>query len=142
MFNLLEVFVTKINYNILRENVLNSKNMKIESKIDLKSKYNKKIKLLEVIIVMNIKGFEESNTLIDLFIELTGIFAKNDNFEEISDNALEIFSKVKAPAILFPFLLENIHSLTFRSKIKPLIVPLIDFEKLYFENKKFNNIIH
>ncbi len=142
MFNLLEVFVTKLNYHILRENILKTENMKIESKIDLKSQYNRKIKLLEVVISMDIKGFEEELTLLELSIELSGVFAKNDSYEEPSENALEIFSKVKAPAILFPFIVENIHNLTLKSKIKPLIIPYIDFEKLYFENKKFDKIIH
>ncbi len=141
MFNLLEVFVTKLNYEILRENILKSDNMKIESKIDLKSQYNRKIKLLEVVVKMNIKGFEEELTLINLSIELNGIFANNSD-EEPSENALEIFSKVKAPALLYPFLLENIHTITLKSKIKPLIVPFIDFEKLYYENKNFDHIIH
>jgi len=97
---------------------------------------------LEVIVNMDIKGFEDELTLLSLSIGLTGIFAKNGTQEEVPDNALEIFSKVKAPAILFPFLLENIHTISLKSKIKPLIIPFIDFEKLYFENKKFDQIIH
>ncbi len=52
---------------------------------------------------------------------------------------MEILSRVKAPQVLFPFVMETIYSLSSKSGIKPISLPYIDFEKLYFENKKFSD---
>ncbi len=142
MFNLLEIFVKKINFNLIREKVLKCEQMKIESKVDVNGKYNRKIKIMEVMLGTTIKGFENDLSILNINLELIGIFGANENNNgDIDDNALELFTKIKAPSIMYPFLLENIYSVTLKAKIKPIIVPYIDFKKLYFDSKNFK-IVH
>ncbi len=142
MFNLLEIFVKKINFNLIREKVLKCEQMKIESKVDVNGKYNRKIKIMEVMLGTTIKGFENDLSILNINLELIGIFGENENNNgDIDDNALELFTKIKAPSIMYPFLLENIYSVTLKAKIKPIIVPYIDFKKLYFDSKNFK-IVH
>ena len=142
MFNLLEIFVKKINFNIIREKVLKCEQMKIESKVDVNGKYNRKIKIMEVMLGSTIKGFENDLNILNIEVELIGVFGENDNSSgDIDDNALELFTKIKAPTIMYPFLLENIYSVTLKAKIKPIMVPYIDFKKIYFDSKNFK-IVH
>ena len=142
MFSLLEIFVKKINFNLIREKVLKCEQMKIESKVDVNGKYNRKIKIMEVMLGTTIKGFENDLSILNINLELIGIFGENENNNgDIDGNALELFTKIKAPSIMYPFLLENIYSVTLKAKIKPIIVPYIDFKKLYFDSKNFK-IVH
>ncbi len=144
MFYIIDVFLTKVDFTLLRENVLKCNHMKINSNFDLKSRYNRKTTILEVVLSTKTSGLEEDFNILNIDVDITGIFKLDEKFSinqgdvNIDDNNLDFFTKVNAPSMLFPFLLENIHSLTQKAKIKPLIIPFIDFNKIYYEQKSFN----
>ena len=143
MFNLAEVYLRKSNFTLVRENLLKAEEIRIESKVNMNSKYIKENNMFSIILNMEIKGFDKEIEVIEVFIEIEGVFIGEAKINISPDNeALEIFSKVKAPQMLFPFISENIHNLTMRAKVKPLIIPYIDFNKLYFEEDKFSNKLH
>jgi preprotein translocase subunit SecB len=143
MFNLAEVYLRKSNFTLVRENLLKAEEIRIESKVNMNSKYIKENNMFSIILNMEIKGFDKEIEVIEVFIEIEGVFIGEAKINISPDNeALEIFSKVKAPQMLFPFISENIHNLTMRAKVKPLIIPYIDFNKLYFEENKFSNKLH
>jgi preprotein translocase subunit SecB len=143
MFNLAEVYLRKSNFTLVRENLLKAEEIRIESKVNMNSKYIKENNMFSIILNMEIKGFDKEIEVIKVFIEIEGVFIGEAKINISPDNeALEIFSKVKAPQMLFPFISENIHNLTMRAKVKPLIIPYIDFNKLYFEEDKFSNKLH
>ncbi len=143
MFNLAEVYLRKSNFTLVRENLLKAEEIRIESKVNMNSKYIKENNMFSIILNMEIKGFDKEVEVIEVFVEIEGVFIGEAKINISPDNeALEIFSKVKAPQMLFPFISENIHNLTMRAKVKPLIIPYIDFNKLYFEENKFSNKLH
>ncbi len=143
MFNLAEVFLKKLDFALLRENLLNASSVKIESNVDIQGKFNKENNVFSVILKTDIKGFEKQIEIINISVVLEGIFVAEGKVENApNDEAIDIFTKVKAPQILFPFVVENIHNLTLRAKVKPLIIPYIDFKKLYYESKEFSGSIH
>ncbi len=144
MFNLAEIYLKKLNFKLLRENLLNAEGIKIESKVDMNGKFIRENNTLATKLDMSIKGFDNSFEIIDIFISIEGLFVAVDENPNLLEEKeiIEIFSKVKAPQIMFPFLVENIHNLTLRAKVKPIIIPYIDFQKLYNENKEFSNSIH
>ncbi len=137
MLNLIEVFLKKVEFNCIREIILANQNLSMQSNININSKFSRKERILSVILEITGKGVNSNNIEpLNFIISVEGIF-KLDIHNSLNDNAMEIISKVKAPQLLFPFVLENIQSLTAKAGIKPVVLPIIDFEKIYYENKKF-----
>ena len=138
MLQLLEVFLRKIEFKCIRDIIIANQNLSMKSDININSKFNRKEKMLSVILEISGSGTTTSNVIpLNFSIEIEGIF-KVSISSDLNDSAMDIISKVKAPQLLFPFIVENIQSLTSKAGIKPLILPYIDFDKIYFENKKFN----
>ena len=137
MLNLIEVFLKKVEFNCIREIILSNQNLSMQSNININSKFSRKERILSVILEITGKGVNSNNIEpLNFIISVEGIF-KLDIHNGLNDNAMEIISKVKAPQLLFPFVLENIQSLTAKAGIKPVVLPILDFEKIYYENKKF-----
>ena len=137
MLNLIEVFLKKVKFNCIREIILANQNLSMQSNININSKYLRKEKILSVILEITGKGITQNNIEpLNFLISVEGMF-KLDTETHLNDRSMEIISKVKAPQLLFPFVLENIQNLTAKAGIKPVVLPIIDFEKIYYENKKF-----
>jgi preprotein translocase subunit SecB len=54
------------------------------------------------------------------------------NFEYAEDSSLSVedFSKINAPAILFPFVREHLASVSMKAGISPILLPPVNFVKL------------
>jgi preprotein translocase subunit SecB len=138
MVQLKEVFLKKIEFNCIREIVLNNHNLSMKTDININSKYNRKEKILSVTLEVSGHGTTENNVIpLEFLVTIEGIFKINLE-NELNNEAMDLISKIKAPQLLFPFVLENIQNLTLRAGIKPLVLPLIDFEKLYSKKNNFN----
>lgn len=57
---------------------------------------------------------------------------EEDNFE----NKLERFSNINAAAIIFPFIRENVATITAKAGMSPIMIPVTNFVELYEEKKK------
>ncbi len=138
MIQLIEVFLKKIEFNCIREIVINNQNLSMKSDININSKYNRKEKILSVILEVSGQGTTENNVIpLNFLVSVEGIFKINLE-NDLNNEAMDLISKIKAPQLLFPFVLENIQSLTSKAGIKPLILPYIDFEKLYSKRNEIN----
>ncbi len=139
MLNLIDIFLKKINYSCIREIILTYQNLEMKSNLNINSRLNKKENILSVLLEVDGRGLTPNNIeAITFSITIEGIFQISEDLKNINDEAMEILSKVKAPQILFPFVIEKIQSLTAQSGIKPVFLPFLDFEKIYFENKQFS----
>ncbi len=135
MLHLIEIFVKKIEFNCIREIIISNQNISMKSDININSKFNRREKILSVILEVTGEGTTSTNiSPLKFLVSYEGIFKINTS-HDLNDEAMEIISKVKAPQIIFPFILETIQNLTTKAGIKPMILPYIDFEKIYFENK-------
>ena len=135
MLHLIEIFVKKIEFNCIREIIISNQNISMKSDININSKFNRKEKILSVILEVTGEGTTSTNiSPLKFLVSYEGIFKINIS-HDLNDEAMKIISKVKAPQIIFPFILETIQNLTTKAGIKPMILPYIDFEKIYFENK-------
>ncbi|MEM9886248.1 MAG: protein-export chaperone SecB [Bacteroidota bacterium] len=67
-------------------------------------------------------------------VAMVGIFRKKGE-TPLTDNE---FKNVNAPAIIYPYIRQHIRSLSLDATIKPILLPLVNFQKLYEHNKKRN----
>ena len=140
MLSLVEVYLKRIKFNVIRELVILHKNIELQNNLNINSRFNRSEKLLSVILELEGKGITSNNVeAITFSISVEGTFSLDNEIGELSDDVMELLSKVKAPQLLFPFVIETIYNLSAKSGIKPISLPYIDFEKLYFENKKFSD---
>jgi len=92
------------------------------------------------------KDLKEKNLYIALIVTLRdiseneGLFIKIKMlgvFEMVNSNALSVedFSRINAPAIIFPFVREHVSSLTLKAGLEPIFLPPINFVELSKNNK-------
>jgi Preprotein translocase subunit SecB len=76
----------------------------------------------------------ESDEQPENYIEVTmvGKFETSKGFPFPKDD----FFHINAPAIIYPYIRQHIRSLSLDAGIKPIILPLINFEALYEAKKK------
>ena len=66
------------------------------------------------------------NKEIQAFIKMVGVF----KCPKDAALSIETFSRINAPAILFPFIRENLASVSMKAGINPILLPPVNFVKL------------
>lgn len=70
----------------------------------------------------------DDNELVNIFVEMVGYFEFDSKIDEVTK---DIFTKVSAPAILFPYVRAYIGALSSLSGINPIVLPTLNLaEKL------------
>ncbi len=54
--------------------------------------------------------------------------------------SMDMFKYANAPAIVYPYLRQHIRSLSLDARIPPIIIPVINFDRFYQEQKKRKNL--
>lgn len=65
---------------------------------------------------------------IETRVRMVGIFERGEGTIASSDND---FVNINAPAMIFPFIREHIASLTSKAGLPPIMLPTVNFAKLY-----------
>ncbi|MEM0992724.1 MAG: protein-export chaperone SecB [Bacteroidota bacterium] len=65
-------------------------------------------------------------------VAMVGVFKKTGE-TPLTDNE---FKNINAPAIIYPYIRQHVRSISLDAAIKPILLPLVNFQKLYEHNKK------
>jgi len=99
-------------------------NIGLESKVD-----NDKVIVFETI---TYQQFFEGKEQVSSKITMSGQFEKYGDIGISPDE----FGKINGPAIIFPFIREQLASLTLKAGIGPILLPSVNFVRLAQEKKK------
>jgi preprotein translocase subunit SecB len=99
--------------------------LKMDVKIDRQLSTDKK----KLMVKFELSIFDEKKTL-NILCRMVGVFVQSS---EGSMN-LEEFGKVNAPTFLFPYLRENISSITMKAGLPPIVLPPLNMVKLMNDN--------
>jgi preprotein translocase subunit SecB len=116
----------------IKNNHLRGKNFKLQPKISRKTG-----KIRENVfftgLSLEVKSTDEQPFPINVFIDFKGVFQfkPEDNHEEILN-----FLKTEAVQIMFPYLRNILTSLTTTAMLPPIILPIIDVNKLFPDNRE------
>ncbi len=64
-------------------------------------------------------------------VTMMGIFEKIGS-AQLSDNE---FTQINAPAIIYPYIRQHIRALSLDAGIDPILIPLVNFQKVYEQNQ-------
>lgn len=78
-----------------------------------------------VLLTVSIKGQIESVKVYEITVRMIGMFVKIGSPEP----PLEIFKKINAPAIIYPYIREHVHNLNNKAGINNIILPPVNFYK-------------
>lgn len=83
----------------------------------------------DLLVTLGIRYSSKNGTQenISAFVKMAGIFQCPDDTSHLP---IEVFSKVNAPAIIFPFIREHLASLTMKAGISPVILQPLNFVNL------------
>ena len=117
------------------DKLMDSKGDIEEAKLELNGKIerifteDKKALLVKLELEIN-----DENKTLNILCRIVGIFSQI----EPGSITLEEFAKTNAPAILFPYIRENISNVTMKAGLPPLILPPINVIKLVEESENKN----
>lgn len=77
-----------------------------------------------VSVVVDVIGKQADINVFEIKTRTTGVF---DHSGETEEN-LEYFSRINAPAIIFPYVRETISSLSMRASLQPVVIPPLNIE--------------
>ena len=97
-----------------------------------------KMGFFEVTLHANVKAEIDQLTAFVCEIKYCGIFGVSD-FAELAEDELKRTLLINAPGILFPFVREIIARVTSNAGFPPLMLDIIDFEKMYESQSKVNS---
>lgn len=106
---------------------------KTESAIDLNVAKSFDKDEIGVFVTVDLKQELKGKILVEIKITTVGLFKKNVDDPQIS---IENFCDINAPAIIFPFIRENIANLSMRGGLQPIIIQPINFVELNKKNKE------
>ncbi len=123
-----------INYRVKKlEFVLNENYKPSKQGVDIQPKLEKSVRDIapeqfEIVLSFSIES--NDSFPFSIFVELAGLFsAKTSTIEDKS------IAYKKAAAILFPYLRSIVSAITVQTGIPPLIIPVVNIEKLFEEEK-------
>lgn len=117
--NFVSVIVTELNFKLNKNFKLPKDGIPIEISFKTKNSFSQDKKTLNA--SLSVILFQKAkNQPFEMKVSVEGIFLSND------DNALRKFSKVHAPAHLFPFIREIIGNTTMKAGVPPLLLPPIN----------------
>jgi len=126
--NFIKVSLTELNFKLNKKFKLPEDGIPVEIGIDMKKSFSTDKKTLTVILSA-LLFHKTKNPPFQMKISVEGIFVTNDSKE------LEQFSKIHAPAHLFPFIREAIGNTTLRANIPPLLLPPFNLSAILKDRK-------
>ena len=123
-FELLNVILLESNFK--RNVEINYTSSEFKSNIDINIGNRIKDNMLFVELSLTYFAGVEENKEIQSFIKMVGVFQCPEN----PALPIETFGKINAPAILFPFIRENLASVSMKAGINAILLPPINFVKL------------
>lgn len=82
---------------------------------------------------IDFKIYYEGNALVDIQIKQAGSFDKSK--AKMSEKEIDSFVNINAPAIIFPFVREEIASLCSKSGVGNVLIQPVNFVELHEKNK-------
>ncbi len=110
-----------------REANIDFNNVKFHNDIDLQMDSKQQDLLLYVSVTLHFNARSGDKILIGSKISMTGLFEIPKEKPVLS---VEDFSKINAPAIIFPFIREHLANMSMKAGIQPILLPPINFVKL------------
>lgn len=120
-FKLRGIVLVESNFRRIPEVIINQ-GEKTETKVDVKSE-NKDSRNLATEVTIELTSTFENKTQFLMKVVMVGLFEAEDCTKEQIDN----FSKINAPAIIFPFVREHVISMTIKAGLPPIALPIINF---------------
>lgn len=118
--------VTLLESNFKRDIEINYTSSDFKSNIDINVGNKIKDNVLFVELSLTYFAGIDDNKEIQAFIKMVGVFQCPEN----PALPIETFGKINAPAILFPFVRENLASISMKAGINAILLPPINFVKL------------
>lgn len=129
-YKLLNIFLLESHFK--RVNNIDAKGSELETTVDIITEDRVKDNNLFVTLTLVFNLGKNGKNEIESTIKMQGIF-------ECADKAplpVNEFSKVNAPAIIFPFIREHLATVSMKAGIVPILLPPINFVKYAEKNKK------
>lgn len=125
----IKVSVTELDFKLNKQFKLPKDGIPVELGFTLKNSFSKDKKTLTVIL-STLLFHKTKNPPFQMKASVEGIFTGNDYKE------LEQFSKINAPAHLFPFIREVIGNTTLKANIPPLLLPPFNISEILKASNK------
>lgn len=126
------ISITNIESLFKRENVIDENYNKAKNNLELNiAKHFDKEQFL-VFLTVDLKQEFGGKNLVEVKATSVGVFKKNT---EVSEDTLNGFCDVNAPAIIFPFIREIIANLSMKGGLQPIIIQPINFIELNKQGK-------
>lgn len=130
--NFEKVILEGVNLELTPDYHFPEEGLEVEMSVNINSEFNKSEKKLKL--TLEVSLFKETpNPPFRLLVSASGYFKGKDT------NTLEEFSKVQAPALIFPFIREIIANLTMRTGYPPVLIPPTNILALVGEKSKKTN---
>ncbi|WP_375560490.1 protein-export chaperone SecB [Bernardetia sp. OM2101] len=123
-FELLNIILLESNFK--RDVEISYTDEEFKSNIDIGIENQLKDSILFVEVSLTYSSGIEDSKEIEAFIKMIGVFKCPEN----SALSIDTFGKINAPAILFPFIRENLASVSMKAGINPILLPPVNFVKL------------
>lgn len=120
-FKLRGIILVQSNFMRTPDVVINQ-GEKTETNVEVKSDTKDEKKIATELIVNLVSKFKEK-VQFEANIVMVGLFEA----ENVKQEEIDSFSRINAPAIIFPFMREHIISLTTKAGLPPVALPLINF---------------
>jgi preprotein translocase subunit SecB len=106
--------------------------------VSLSSGDQQESKLVDSLVVVNTPEKEDAGNLPFHFsVTGRGIFSFS---KELTEKEIDLFKNINCPAIVFPYIREQVADLTRRSGFPPLHLPPVNFVKMHKEDSKKDEI--
>jgi preprotein translocase subunit SecB len=130
-YNLLEILLTDCHFS--RADKINSEDEGYNINYNIETGYDVAEEKLFAWLGIKVEGLVENDKpMYSIEVRMVGVFTYNPD----ADLPLEKFANINAPAIIFPFIREQIATISLKSGIKPtVLLPPINFVKMAEENK-------
>jgi len=127
------ISITNTESYFKRENALDNNYLKATNNLDLNIAKNFENDQFGVFLTVHLKQEFEGKVLVEVKVTTIGVFKKTG---DITQEALDAFCNVNAPAIIFPFVREIIANLSMKGGIQPIMIQPINFIELNKQEKK------
>jgi|SRR5690606_15918694 len=109
-----------------RNNMIDSSDEIINAlNIDVENTVKNEIVLVKLIVTLTGKSSDTGKDNFDFKVSYVGEWSMGENPQP----PLEIFTKMNAPAIIFPFIREHIAGISLKAGLDPLFLPTINFSQ-------------
>jgi preprotein translocase subunit SecB len=126
--NFIHISLTELDFKLNKQFKLPKDGIPVDLGLKVKHSFSRDKKslttILSVVLFSKIK-----NSPFKMKVSVEGVFVGDDS------NELKMFSKVHAPAHLFPFIRETIGNTTMKANIPPLLLPPFNLSAILTEQK-------